>query len=182
MQLANAMEPAVQAHLNRVREEFAGVDAICWCPLCRADMAALSLSTLTPCYYTRRAKDPAADPERNAAVREKVVHAVRHVELHPKHAPGDAVPEGEEALVVSILLEEGFAAVEELLDAGHGPCECRTCRCDAVAFALNRYPARYGVRFRGGMNLTRGDRAQLRGELAPFLGLGLKVVATAPRH
>jgi hypothetical protein len=61
-------------------------------------------------------------------------------------------------------------------------CDCWNCRCDMVAFALNRYPPRYGVEHQGRTHLLEKDRDEMRAELASFLDLSLRVVAAVPRH
>jgi hypothetical protein len=51
-----------------------------------------------------------------------------------------------------------------------------------VAFALNRYPARYGVEHEGRTQLFEEQRERMRDELSSFLLHALKVVTTVPRH
>ena len=48
MKLSNSMEQAVRMHLNRLRAQSPAGDETCWCPLCRADMMALALTSLPP--------------------------------------------------------------------------------------------------------------------------------------
>ncbi|HWR97334.1 MAG TPA: late competence development ComFB family protein [Candidatus Methanoperedens sp.] len=182
MKLANAMEQAVRTHLNQLREGSAGADETCWCPLCRADMMALALSTLPPRYATRRAVAHQADPHQAATVGTLIGQAVRRVERFPKHAAGAAIAAGEPVWVVNFPLEESFRAVDAMIRSRDGVCDCWNCRCDMVAFALNRYPPRYGVEHRGVTHLLEKDRDQMRTELASFLDLSLRVVAAVPRH
>jgi hypothetical protein len=182
MKLANAMEQAVRAHLARLREESAGGDETCWCPLCRADMMALALSSLPPRYATRRSGAQQADPQQAATVGELVDKAVVRVGRFPKHAAGAAVAAGEPVWVVNFPLEESFRAVDAMVRSRDDVCDCWNCRCDMVAFALNRYPPRYGVEHRGMTHLLDKDRDQMRTELASFLDLSLRVVSAVPRH
>lgn len=182
MKLANAMEQAVRAHLNQLREQSAGADETCWCPLCRADMMALALSSLPPRYATRRPGAHGHDADQAATVGEQVVQAVRKVGRFPKHTSGAAVAAGEPVWVVNFPLEESFRAVDAMVRSRDDVCDCWNCRCDMVAFALNRYPSRYGVEHRGVTHLLEKDREQMRVELASFLDLSLRVVATVPRH
>jgi hypothetical protein len=182
MKLTNAMESAVKAHVNRVRSELRGDDTVCWCPLCRADMMAYALSALPPRYGTRRVAAVAPGSEQDAAVAAVVSRAVRQVSLHPKHDTGVPAADHEPVFVVNFPLEESFRAVDAVMGPDDEACACWHCRCDTVAFALNRYPARYGVEHRGETHLRDSDRAVMREELGQFLGLARSVVATVPRH
>ena len=182
MKLTNAMEPAVKAHLNRLRIEFHDAAAICWCPLCRADMMAFALSALPPRYGTRRNAAVAPGSEQDTAVAEEVSRAVRKISLHPKHTPDAPAPDQDPVFVVNFPLEESFRAVDALIEPDAETCSCWDCRCDAVAFALNRYPARYGVEHHGETHLRESDRVIMREELGQFLGIARRVVATVPRH
>jgi hypothetical protein len=183
MKLTNSMEQVVRAHLNQLRASSADGDEACWCPLCRADMMALALSSLPPRYATRRFAAAEAGLHTTANnVHEKVENARRQVRRFPKHPVGKAVPAEAPVWVVNFPLEEGFRVVDEILRAHDGACDCWHCRCDMVAFALNRYPARYGVEHEGKTHLFDDDRAQMRAELSSFLDLAVRVVTTVPRH
>lgn len=176
------MEPAVKAHLNRLRLELGDGGAVCWCPLCRADMMALALSTLPPRYSTRRIATVTPGSDHDVEAAEAVSRAVRKVGLHPKHPPGEAAHADEPVFVVNFPLEECFRVVDRLVDPDGETCSCWHCRCDTVAFALNRYPARYGVEHRGETHLRESDRTAMREEIAQFLGLAVGVIAAVPRH
>ena len=182
MKLTNSMELAVRFQLNRLRAMAQDSDGICWCPLCRADMMALALTSLPPRYATRRPADLDADPEMATIVRDGVVLARDQVERFPKHAKGAAVAAGAPVWVVNFSLEEAFRAVDAILHQHDGACDCWNCRCDMVAFALNRYPACYGVEHEGQTHLFEKDRVQMRAELESFLDLAARVVTTVPRH
>ena len=182
MKLANAMEQAVRGQLNVLRERAGSADDACWCPLCRADVMALALSSLPPRYATRRPGAHQPDPDHFATIAERVAEAVRKVARFPKHGAGAAVAAGEPVWVVNFPLEESFRAVDAMVRSRDDVCDCWNCRCDMVAFALNRYPPRYGVEHQGLTHLLETDRDQMRLELAWFLNLSLRVVATVPRH
>jgi hypothetical protein len=182
MKMSNSMEQAVRTHLDKVRAESPAGDESCWCPLCRADMMALALSSLPPRYATRRPDDIELEAQLAATIRGGIVLAQRRVEQFPKHARGSAVAAAEPVWVVNFPLEEGFRAVDAILRRHDEACDCWNCRCDMVAFALNRYPARYGVEHRGQTHLFEQDREQMRGELSSFLELAVQVVTTVPRH
>jgi hypothetical protein len=179
MKLKNCMEDPVRKHLARVQAEQAGDDSVCWCPLCRADMIALALSQLPPRYGTSLRAELGDDHAQ--AVEEAVADAVRQVKRFPKHAHGGAASATEPVWVVNYPLEESFHVVDSLLKPDHA-CDCWQCRCDMVAFALNRYPARYGVEHSGHTHLLQEDREQMRGELASFLSIAAQLVTRIPRH
>lgn len=181
MKLSNAMEQVVRQHLNLSQARSPSGDETCWCPLCRADMTALTLSALPPRYVTQRPGSVELDAQA-AAVHDEFVLARRQVERFPKHGKGAAVAAGTPVWVINFPLEEGFRAVEGILRRYDGACDCWDCRCDAVAFALNRYPARYGVEHEGQSHLLERAREQLREELSVFIDLAVKVVTAAPRH
>jgi hypothetical protein len=182
MKLNNAMEQVVRTHLNQLRAQSPTGDESCWCPLCRADMMALALSSLPPRYATRRSGPFETTPQLTTLVEDGVARARQQVQRFPKHPKGDAVAAGAPVWVVNFPLEEGFRAVDDILRGHDGACDCWHCRCDMVAFALNRYPARYGVEHEGKTHLFEDDRAQMRAELSSFLDLAVRVVATIPRH
>jgi hypothetical protein len=182
MKLINAMEQTVRAHLKRLREASVLGDETCWCPLCRADMMALALSSLPPRYATRRPNAADVDPAQAATVHGQILKAARHVASFPKHPKGAAVPAGEPVWVVNFPLEESFRAVDGMIRTHDGVCDCWNCRCDMVAFALNRYPSRYGVEHEGKTHLLDDERERIRVELSSFLDLALRVVTTVPRH
>jgi hypothetical protein len=182
MKLSNSMEQAVRVHLNRIRAQSPAGDETCWCPLCRADMMALALTSLPPRYATCRPCDVENEARLAAAVRDEVAHARRQVERHPKHQKGVPVAAGEPVWVVNFPLEEGFRAVDAILRLHDTACDCWNCRCDMVAFALNRYPARYGVEHRGRTHLYAEQRDRMRDELSSFIVHAVTVVTTVPRH
>lgn len=182
MELSNSMEQAVRRHLTRNLAQSEAGDETCRCPLCRADTMARALSSLPPRYSTRRPGEVESDGPMAATVIDAVALARGQVERFPKHARDAAVAAGKPIWVVNFPLEEGFRAVDEVLRRHEGACDCWHCRCDAVAFALNRYPPRYGVEHEGQTHLFEQDRELIRGELSVFLDLAVKVVATAPRH
>ena len=182
MKLTNAMEQPVRMHLNRLRAQSPAGDEACWCPLCRADMMAFALSSLSPRYATCHPKDIETDSLMSSTIQDGIADARKQVERFPKHPKGGAVAAEEPVWVVNFPLEEGFRAVEEILRRYDGACDCWHCRCDAIAFALNRYPARYGVEHEGRTHFFEEDRKRLRDELSTFLDLAVRLVTAVPRH
>jgi hypothetical protein len=92
------------------------------------------------------------------------------------------VASGELVWIVNFPLEECFRMIEPLIRSREGACDCWQCRCDMVAFALNRYPPRYGVELGGRTHMRESDREQMRIELVPFLELAVGIVSKVPRH
>jgi hypothetical protein len=182
MKLSNTMENEVRGRLGRLRAQTPAEADACWCPLCRADMTALALSSLPPRYATRRARSLEIEPQTAMAVHDGVLRARRQVHERPKHARGAAVEPTEPVWVVNFPLEEGFRAVGMILRSRDGVCDCWHCRCDMVAFALNRYPARYGVEHAGQTHWYDLDRERMRDELCAYLELAVRLVTTVPRH
>jgi hypothetical protein len=177
----NVMEVAVRDALST--RAAAGADGgTCWCPVCTADMQALALSSLPPKYVTRRGERAVLCSGGDGAIDDTVDHAVRWVGHHPKHRPGAPAPPADQVALVNFTYETGFALIDERVNGVVGSCECFDCRCDAVAFALNRFPARYGVALGGQSQFPEDGRRQMGAELAPFIDLGLRVVASRPRH
>jgi hypothetical protein len=177
----NIMEYVVRETLDSRRREDPGGDPACWCPLCIADMQALALSSLPPRYVTRRG-GVAIDAASAKAVRDEVEHAVRQVGSHPKHAPGSSGAAPETVAVVNFPFETSFTLIDERMRSHPGSCECWDCRCDAVAFALNRFPPQYGVAVGGASAFTENSRRQMADELVAFLDLGVRITAAHPRH
>jgi competence protein ComFB len=182
MKLTNAMESGVKRLLTRVRSVSATGEETCWCPLCRADIMALALSILPPRYATRRTGDVEADAHLAQSLNAAVARSVRHVGCFPKHPSGGGIAAGEPVWIVNFPLEECFRVIEPLIRSREVACECWQCRCDMVAFALNRYPPRYGVELDGRTHMRESDREQMRAELVPFLELAVEIVSKIPRH
>jgi len=176
----NLMESAVQQALQAHRQSCLGGDSACWCSLCTSDMQALALTALPPLYVTRRGGIVPDDPAHAPAIREEVERAVGRVESNRKHGKGTASC-GSVALV-NFALEVGFVTIEERLQNIVGACDCWDCRCDAIAFALNRFPARYGVAIDGHSPFTEAYRHQMGDEMSSFLDLGVHIVSSLPRH
>lgn len=180
----NLMETAVQGRINSHRQQPADTEGACWCALCLADMQALALSSLPPRYVTRREEVVADHADFETSVRFQVARAVRHVGNNPKHRAmtASAAAPGAAVAVVNVTFEVGFALIEERIRRHADSCDCWDCRCDAVAFALNRFPPQYGVAVDGRSGFPEESRRQMADEMATFLDLGVRIAATVPRH
>lgn len=178
----NLTEAAVQEMLRCHREKNADTEGVCWCPLCTADMQALALSCLPPRYITRRESLAGNGAVRDDIVREVVARAVQRVDCHPKHPKAAAGAPADKVALVNYPFEIGFTMIEERMSGRAGACECWECRCDAVAFALNRFPPQYGVAVGDRSPFLESSRKQMAEELVSFLDLGVQIATTVPRH
>lgn len=178
----NLVEEFVRETLLSRRQHNADTEGVCWCALCTADMQALALSSLPPQYVTRREPLDGARSSRNGAVGLEVERAIRHVGGHPKHSASGAQTRTDPVAIVNFSFEIGFSTIEERVQRRSEFCECWDCRCDAVAFALNRFPPQYGVAFGGRSAFPESNRRQMAEEMAPFLDLGLQIATALPRH
>lgn len=145
-------------------------------------MMALALTSLPPRYATCRPCDVEIEALLATAVRDGIALARRRVDRYPKHAAGAPVTAKAPIWVVNFPLEEGFRIVDAILRRHDTACDCWNCRCDMVAYALNRYPARYGVEHEGRTHLFEEQRERMRDELSSFLVPAISVVTTIPRH
>lgn len=178
----NLMEEIVRETVFSHRPKNADTEGVCWCALCTADMQALALSSLPPQYVTRRAPLAGDKASRNGAVHVEVDRAIRHVGNHPKHPSAGTLARADAVSIVNYSFEIGFSVIEELMLGRTRGCECWECRCDAVAFALNRFPPQYGVAFGGRSAFPESNRVQMAEEMTPFLDLGVQIANALPRH
>lgn len=178
----NVIEAAVFQSLEALRDRDPGTATTCWCPLCAADMRALALSAIPPRYVTRREDRAGVHNGRDRVLHEEVARAVAQVASHCKHQPGDPTAEGDDVALVNLTYEVAFSLIQGRVQRREGACGCFDCRCDAVAFALNRFPPRYGVALCGSSVFGERSRLEMGAEMTAFLDLGVSVVAGHPRH
>jgi hypothetical protein len=153
MSIKNEMEQLVRDEVRSVKEQGSPEYSGCWCVLCETDIVALSLTLLPPLYCREETYGHASRFIKPSTIRDAVKTALRRVGLRPKHRPG--VPrslQGNVALV-NYTFEVGAEMVGSELERTAAACSCESCRTDTLAYALNRYPAKYGIAQEGRRNL-----------------------------
>jgi hypothetical protein len=180
MTVINRTEEAVRAEIARLKEGTGEQAEQCWCALCEADVIALAMTILPPCYCTRVL--PEDDVASTGSVRNAVFTAARRVQRRPKHRM--AHPESRDAKVhlVNYTYEEGAALVATLRHRSDSSCSCRICQQDMLAYALNRYPPKYGVIHGGTSNLPSYQRDYIRHELEIIISHAAGIITARPRH
>jgi hypothetical protein len=180
--IQNANEEAVLGEIESRKAADSQKDSACWCPYCEADVKALALSKLTPCYCTDFDYTPILQTEEHPRVRKAVSTALERVALHPKHRhnPAEGPPGGPH--VVNFIAQAGEELLEEVMETSGSSCTCARCRSDALAYSLNRYPPRYGVRRDGKPSLPEKERATIRLELATIMARAARMISDKPRH
>jgi len=176
------MEELVREEVARAREQGAPGYTGCWCPLCETDIVALALTLLPPLYCRTEASGHAAGLVRAGTISDAVQSALKRVGHRPKHRPGTQPAVRDDISLVNYTLEVGAQMVGPALGLTATRCTCEACRFDTLAYALNRYPAKYGV--------TRGGRRSLhptyldfmRYELGMLINHAARIVATHPHH
>jgi hypothetical protein len=68
------------------------------------------------------------------------------------------------------------------LERTSASCNCEHCRADTLAYALNRYPAKYGVTVDGRRSLHPTYLDFMRHELGMLIGQAVRVVSAHPHH
>lgn len=178
----NATELAVDNELRRLRDSGPVAAAPCWCAACQADVRALSLSTLPPNYCTTFDFEEIIERTGTQKVRETVAVAVERVARFPKHRRMNGRSGLPELRVINFSLEEGSTIIDELATTEKCSCDCPSCRTDTLAYALNRYPSKYGVERSGQIDFPKSERETIRRELSSIMSQAVSVVASRPRH
>lgn len=181
MEIKNDMESLVRAEVTRRKESSGKEAAACWCALCEADVVALALNRLPPRYCQRQNFGYAASQQGLAFhVRSAVSYAVDKVSKRPKHRPGAPDRFRSEVRLENFALRIGHSVVgTALADAA---CSCEQCRSDALAYALNRYPPKYGVSAAGRESYQSNFEDFIRHELGELISRASRVVAASPHH
>jgi hypothetical protein len=203
MRIKNEMEIAVRAAIDRQKKEsgstrssaarktFSLVMSLlskdqerlaCRCALCRADATALSLISLPSCYCRAHHYGITLEKVREEEIEGRVRTAVRRVSLHPKHPPHQPIPDSSKIILVDLGLKEGMRMVGPLLKRAPGGCDCRYCREDALALALNSASPKYCVRVQDRFRFPPHHLEFLRHEFQPLLLDAVKKVTLNPRH
>ena len=182
MGIKNEMEHLVRDEVARVKKEGDPGYAGCWCPLCETDIVALALTLLPPLYCRTATSGHATHLVKAGTIREAVQSALKRVGLRPKHRPGTQPTRKDRIALVNYTFEVGSTMVGPALAHSPPSCRCEECRCDTLAYALNRYPAKYGVTRDGRSSLHPTYLDFMRYELGMLINQAVRVVSSHPHH
>lgn len=182
MSIRNEMEALVRQEVARARAAAEPGRSGCWCPLCETDAVALALTLLPPLYCREETVGSAAGLIKAGRIQEAVASALKRVALSPKHRTGVGPTLRGEVALINYTYEVGTAMVGSALGRTARACSCEGCRSDALAYALNRYPAKYGITHAGRRSLHPTYLDFMRYELGLLVNHAARVVATHPRH
>ncbi len=178
----NDMETMVRQEVRRRMRDGAERHQSCWCALCEADVIALALNNLPPCYCRSANFGYAAAKGLAGRVREAVARALEKVNRRPKHRPDAPDRYRREAQVVDFGLRIGSVLVSGASDDAKSACACDGCRADALALALNRYRPKYGVSSLGRSSYQENFADFIRHEIGQELVRARQVVGANPNH
>jgi hypothetical protein len=181
MSIKNEMEQLVREEVALARRERVPGSRACRCALCETDVVALALTLLPPLYCREESAAHAAGFIQPGKVRDAVQVAFRRVALRPKHREGAAGATRDLALV-NYTWDVGAGMVGPALGRADSACSCDSCRSDTLAYALNRYPSKYGVRLAGRQSLHPTYLDFMRHELSLLITQAARVVSNSPRH
>ena len=176
------MEQLVREEVTRVRDQGGPENRRCWCTLCETDVVALALTLLPPLYCRDDSFGTSAGLLKAGKIHDAVQAAVKRVSLWPKHRPGSPSAGRSEVSLVNFTFEVGTTMVGPALGRSPTGCSCEECRADTLAYALNRYPAKYGVTHAGRRSLHPTYIDFMRYELGMLINQAARVVSTHPRH
>lgn len=181
--LENATERLVADEIEKRKAPPHADSTLCWCSLCENDVMALSLMSISPRYETRFISATATGIEIEL-IREAVSSALSRVSLHPRHERYPATSGVVELRLVNFSREAGASLVNALPaeDGKNTFCVCARCRADTLAYALNRFPPRYGLERNGSVEFPAKERDAIRAEMSSFIAYAARVVADNPRH
>ena len=182
MDIKNDMEHLVKAEVRTRRDCSAKELACCWCCLCEADVLALALNNLPPRYCHQRNFGYAASQGLGNAVKSAVSRAIQKVSQRPKHRPGKPLSCSEDVRLDNFAQTIGAALVGSVLTRESSACDCEQCRADALAYALNRYPPKYGVSYGGHASYQSNYEDFIRHEVGQELVQAMTVVQARPHH
>lgn len=182
MGIKNEMEHLVRDEVARVRQTGGPGYTGCWCVLCETDIVALALTLLPPMYCRQEAVGHATGVIRPGTIGDAVQSALKRVCLWPKHRPGTRPTSLERVALVNYTYEVGTTMVGSAQIRSAIGCTCDTCRSDTLAYALNRYPAKYGVTRSGQRSLHPTYLDFMRYELGMLIGQAARVVSSHPHR
>jgi hypothetical protein len=180
--IRNEMEELVREEIARARRGGGPVYAGCWCALCETDIVALALTLLPPLYCRTDSHGHAAGLIKAGTISDAVQAALKRVSLWPKHRPGTQPGLRDEVALVNYTFEIGSQMVGPALGLSTTGCCCEECRADTLAYALNRYPPKYGIARGGQRSLHPTYIDFMRYELGMLINQAARVVATHPGH
>jgi hypothetical protein len=180
MDVKNEMENLVREEIAAIGRSRAGRTG-CWCSLCETDMVALALTLLPPMYCRTATYGYASGIATRNKIHDAAQAAVTRVSLRPKHRAGQ--PGGARHVsLVNYAWEIGAEMVSNALGNLRDGCRCEDCRSDALAYALNRYPAKYGVAESGRRKLNASYLEFMRHEIQMMITQAARIVAEHPHH
>ena len=182
MAIKNDMEFRVRSETQRHRERFGREQDVCWCALCEMDILALALNQLPPQYCHERNFGCTATQELGDDVRKAVARAVQKVSQRPKHRPGRPLSNIDDIKMENYAQKVGNSLVGAILSPASSACACDQCRADTLAYALNRYPPKYGVSYGGRESYQANYEDFIRHEIGQVLAQAVTVVREHPHH
>jgi hypothetical protein len=178
--LTNSTELVIGDIVAGQRARISPREGRCRCAACEADITALTLSSLPPQYFTTVKAGDLLMGKEMERLEVAVESAAARVARNPKDGRPGTPPS--EVRLVNYTFEEGTAIVDDLVGEGALPCSCDECCSDILAYALNRFPAKYGVERDGRTALRQRDRENIQQDLAFFVRFAAGVVSRRPRH
>jgi competence protein ComFB len=180
--IKNDMEYLVKAEVRKYREKCGADKVFCRCPLCEADIYALALNHLPPRYCQEKNFGFTATQGFGDDVRKAVDIAVQKVNRRPKHRPGKPPPSDNEVRLENYALKIGDKVVGTVLSPESAACGCGQCQADLLAYALNRYPPKYGVSYGGRESYQANYEDFIRHEVSQALTQAIAVIRERPHH
>lgn len=182
MAIKNDMEFHVRAEAKRRRERSEKENGACWCSLCETDVLALALNQLPPRYCHEKNFGCTSAQGFGNDVRSAVARAIQKVSQRPKHRPGKPPSHIGDLRMENYAQKIGNALVGRVISADSPACACDQCQADALAYALNRYPPKYGVSYGGRESYQANYEDFIRHEIGQALTRALAVVQERPHH
>lgn len=182
MAIKNEMEFLVKAEVLKHRERADRERDVCWCSLCETDIVALALNQLPPRYCHEKNYGFVASRGGGDEVRGVVARAVQKVSRRPKHRPGKPQFLPADLRMENYAKKFGDAVIGAVLSPGKSACACEQCQADTLAYALNRYPPKYGVSYGGRESYQSNYEDFIRHEIGQVIAESAKVIRERPHH
>jgi hypothetical protein len=182
MPIKNDMEFHVKSEAQRHRERPRQGSDPCWCTLCEIDIIAFALNRLPPRYCHERNFGCTSLEQLGDEVRSAVSRAVDKVSRRPKHRPGRPPADTDGIRLENFAQKIGASLVGTIMSPGSAACTCDQCQADALAYALNRYPPKYGVSHGGRESYQANFEDFIRHEIGQALVQAMAVVRVRPHH